>query len=296
MPAPRERRDHDERAAPVSGGGRGRSPASVFLCKRVAARWRLPTAGVASAVTIASRQLAVNTMSDRRTLDVRAVGAWMRRFARTTPGIVSVVAVVIAAGCLIAGAVCAVQLNDRVAAHGAVLDRSEPLAYAAQNLYAALSAADAAAATGFLATGEAGPARVRYQQAMADAAGALADVSAAATRAETRQAVGDATAQLAGYAGLVDSARANNRQGHPIGSAYLREASALMQGTLLPEAEKIYAGDLVTVDDGQRAVGSVPVAGFLLLGVTLVAIGVGSVVMRARTNRVFNVGLVVAAI
>jgi hypothetical protein len=235
-------------------------------------------------------------MSDRRTLDARSAGAWGRRFARTTPGIVSVVAVVIAASCLIAGAVCAVELNGRIAERGVVLDRSEPLAYAAQNLYAALSAADAAAATGFLATGETGPARARYQQAMADAAAALADLSAGATRAETRQAVGDTTAQLAAYAGLVESARANNRQGFPTGSAYLREASTLMQGTLLPEAEKIYTGDLVTVDDDQRAVGSVPVAGFVLLGVTLVAIGVGSVLMRVRTNRVFNVGLVVAAI
>jgi hypothetical protein len=69
-----------------------------------------------------------------------------------------------------------------------------------------------------------------------------------------------------------------------------------MQGTLLPEAEKIYKGDLKTVDDDQRAVGTMPVAAFLLLGLTLVAIGVGSVLMRSRTNRLLNVGLVVAAI
>lgn len=272
-------------------------PPQVFAyAKPVATQRKLPTAVVESAVTIASGELAVNTISDQRTLDARAAGAWTLRFARTTPGVVSVVAVIIAATCLIAGAVCAVELNSRIAARAAVLDRSEPLAYAAQNLYAALSAADTAAATGFLATGETGPARARYQQAMADAAGALADLSAGATRAETRQAVGDATAQLAAYAGLVESARANNRQGYPIGSAYLREASSLMQGTLLPEAKKIFTGDLATVDDDQRAVGTVPVAGFVLLGVTLVAIGIGSVLMRARTNRVFNVGLVIAAV
>ena len=48
--------------------------------------------------------------------------------------------------------------------------------------------------------------------------------------------------QLAAYTGLVEAARANNVQGFPIGSAYLREASSLMQTKLLPEAKKIYSG------------------------------------------------------
>jgi hypothetical protein len=235
-------------------------------------------------------------MSSPRTLDARASVAWLRRFARTTPGVVAVIAVAVTAGCVIAGLVCGAQLDGRIAEHNAVLDHSEPLAYAAQNLYAALSAADAAAASAFLSGGiETAPIRARYQQALADTTSALADVTAGATDPNTRIAAAEISAQLVAYTGLVESARANNRQGFPIGSAYLREASSLMQTTLLPGAERIYTGNLAAVDEDQRAVESLPTAGLVLLGLVLVAIGVGSVMLSRRTNRQFNLGLVVAA-
>ena len=42
-------------------------------------------------------------MGAPRTLDARASVAWLRRFARTTPGVVAVIAVAVSAGCVIAG-------------------------------------------------------------------------------------------------------------------------------------------------------------------------------------------------
>jgi hypothetical protein len=234
-------------------------------------------------------------MGAPRTLDARASVAWLRRFARTTPGVVAVIAVAVTAGCVIGGLVCGAQLDGRIAEHNAVLDHSEPLAYAAQNLYAALSAADAAAATAYLSSIETPPQRAKYQQALADAASALADTSAGATDADTRKAVAEISAQLAAYTGLVESARANNRQLLPVGSAYLREASWLMQTTLLPGAQKIFTANLAAVDEDQRAVGSAPIVGLVLLVLVLVAIGVGTVMLSGRTNRQFNIGLVVAA-
>ena len=235
-------------------------------------------------------------MGSPRTPDARASVGWLRRFARTTPGVVGMIAVAVAAGCVVAGVVCAAQLNGRIAEHHAVLDRSEPLAYSAQNLYAALSAADASAATAFLSGGiETASMRARYRQALADAASALADATAGATDADARTAMAEISAQLSAYTGLVESARANNLQGFPIGSAYLREASSLMQTALLPGAERIYAGNLATLDEDQRAVGSAPIVGLVLLGLVLATIGVGSVIVYARTNRQFNMGLVVAA-
>ena len=231
------------------------------------------------------------------TLDARASRAWARRFARTTPGLVVVIAVAVAASCIVAGVVCAAGLNRRIAEQKAVLDHSEPFAYAAQNLYAASSAADAAAATAFLSGGDRTPLmRARYQQALASAASALADATAGAPDAETRKALAEVSAQLATYTGLVEAARANNALGFPIGSAYLREASSSMQTKLLPGAEKVYAADLARVDQAQRRVGSLPMAGLALLVVALVAIGVGSAIMFKRTNRRFNLGLVAAAV
>jgi hypothetical protein len=231
------------------------------------------------------------------TLDARASGAWARRFARTTPGLVVLIAVAVAALCIVAGVVSAAAINGRIAEQKAVLDHSEPFAYAAQNLYAASSAADAAAATAFLSGGNQTPLmRARYQQALASAAAALADATAGAPDAETRKALAEVSAQLATYTGLVEAARANNAQGFPIGSAYLREASSSMQTKLLPGAEKVYAADLARVERAQRRVGSLPMVGLALLVVALAAIGIGSAIMFKRTNRRFNLGLVAAAV
>jgi hypothetical protein len=231
------------------------------------------------------------------TLDARASRAWVRRFARTTPGVVVVIAVVVVAACILAGVVSAAAVNSRIAEQKAVLDHSEPFAYAAQNLYAASSAADAAAATSFLNGGAPTPLmRARYQQALAAAASALADATAGAPDEETRKALAEVSAQLATYTGLVEAARANGVQNHPIGSAYLREASSMMQTEVLPGAEKVYTADLARIDQAQRRVGSLPTAGLVLLLVALAAIGVGSAVMFRRTNRRFNLGLVAAAV
>jgi hypothetical protein len=202
----------------------------------------------------------------------------------------------VAAICVIAGVVCGGQLDGRIDERNAVLTRSEPFAYAAQNLYAALSAADAAAASAFLSGGiETAEMRAQYQQALARASSALADATAGTTDTETRTAMAEISVQLGAYTALVEAARANNRQGNVIGSAYLREASTLMQTSLLLRAENVYTGKLATVAEGQRAVGSLPVVSLVLLALAIVGIGVSSVMMYRRTNRQFNIGLVVAA-
>ncbi|HTI77608.1 MAG TPA: hypothetical protein VL634_21595 [Mycobacterium sp.] len=222
--------------------------------------------------------------------------AWLRRLARTTPGVIGIIALAVAACCVVAGVVCGAQLNGRINERTQVLTRSEPFAYAAQNLYAALSAADAAAASAFLSGGvETAPMRAQYQKALAEASSALADTTAGAGDVETRTALAEISAQLSAYTALVESARANNRQGFVIGSAYLREASSLMQTSLLPGAEKIYTANLATLEEDQRAIGSLPIVSLTLLAIALLAIGIGSVMMSGRTNRQFNIGLVVAA-
>jgi hypothetical protein len=68
-----------------------------------------------------------------------------------------------------------------------------------------------------------------------------------------------------------------------------------MQTALLPGAEEIYSGDLTTLNDDQRAVGSLPTISLVLLGLVLAAIVVGSMILVRRTNRQFNLGLIVAA-
>jgi len=231
------------------------------------------------------------------TPDARASAGWLRRFARTTPGVIGLVAVVVAASCVIAGVVVGGQLDSRIATADRVLDHSEPFAYSAQKLYAALSAADAAAATEYLSGGlETAPMRARYQQALADAAEALSDATLGAGDAQTRTALAQISAELAAYTGQVESARANNRQGFAVGAAYFREASSSMQTSMLPSAERVYTGALAAVDEDQRTVATLPWAGLVLLAIVLVLVVVGSSVLVGRTNRQFNRGLVATAV
>ena len=72
------------------------------------------------------------------------------------------------------------------------------------------------------------------------------------------------------YTGEVETARADNRLGLPLGAAYLREASSLMRGTLLPAARDVSAqADAQLAADSGRATG-LPLAVLLLASAVLV--------------------------
>lgn len=224
------------------------------------------------------------------------VWEWIRRFAATTPGVVGAVLVITTITCLLAGSTVGGQLDAKIERTDQVLDRTEPLAFAAQSLYVSLSAADAGAATAFLSGGIESPqVRDTYEQALADAAAALAEATAGATDAQSRAIVARIAADLPTYTGLVETARANNRQGFPVGSAYLRQASDLMQTSLLPQAEQLTEARFAAVRADQDRVGALPWTGVLLLLLVLLACAVGSVLLLRRTNRLVNAGVALAA-
>ena len=158
------------------------------------------------------------------------------------------------------GVLAALTADQHASAAADVVAVSEPLSLDAEQIYTSLSDADATAANAFLAGGlEPAKARQRYQADITqaairiEAASALVGSSAARTQLPghlTKQAsaagtaVGDDLAILSGqlpaYTDEVGTARADNRLGLPLGAAYLREASGLLRGTLLPAASDIY--------------------------------------------------------
>ena len=76
---------------------------------------------------------------------------------------------------------------------------------------------------------------------MASASNSLASLTRqVGTAAGARDSVATIAAQLPIYAGLIEAARANNRQGLPVGAAYLRQASNLLDTTILPAAGRLY--------------------------------------------------------
>jgi hypothetical protein len=96
----------------------------------------------------------------------------------------------------------------------------------------------------------------------------------------------------------MQTARADNRLGLALGAAYLREASALMRGKLLPAARNISAEANVRLADASGRATGLPPALVLLVA----AVIVGFALYRAqlwlfrRTHRRLNAGLVVASV
>lgn len=221
----------------------------------------------------------------------------LRRRLDRTPGRLTAILVILVLLGLFTGMIAWTDVRTRATLIDGVTTRSGQLALAAQNLYRALSDADATAASGFL-SGGAEPAELheRYRHDIADATAALAVVSAHVGPGAAAVAVGRITDRLPVYTGLVETARAYNRQGLPLGVAYLREASGLMRDELLPAAQELYRTVTDQLDDSRRAGSAIPWFALLFGVVTLAGLGYAQRYLTRRTNRVFNPGLVVATV
>jgi hypothetical protein len=176
--------------------------------------------------------------------------------------------------------------------------RAQPLYVEAETIYSALADADTTAAQAFLAGGLEPPALTRRYEDDLDRASAA--LSAASRRtgegSATAAAVRDLTSGVSRYAELVATARADNRQGLPVGASYLAAASRLNRDTLLPRADTLFTLSRGEVDDGFAGARSVVWLVFLglLLVVLVVALLRGQRYLSRTTRRTFNVRLIAA--
>jgi hypothetical protein len=224
----------------------------------------------------------------------------LRARVATTPGRLALAMVAVVLAALVAGVVFAGATGVRRDAADAVVTREEPLMVQAEGLYASLSDADATAAATFLEGGvEPAARRARY---LADLRRASLQLTGLGRRVqgspEAAAAVATIGVQLPVYSGLMETARANNRQGFPVGAAYLRQASDLMRLRILPAARRLYAVEARRLGEHQRTgTSSGAVVAILLVGAIALAVLVGvQVFLARRTHRVFNVWLVGATV
>lgn len=218
------------------------------------------------------------------------------RRGRSTPQTLTTAGAVLALVSVLFGVMGVLTVRGRADASRDMVTRSGPLTVNAQEIYRALSDADATAAGAFLAGGLEPPAaRNRYLQDIAQATAALSDAATDAGDADaTRRALATLSAQLPVYTGLIETARTNNRQGFPLGAAYLREASGLMRSTLLPAAAQLYEMETTRLADDQDRATGFPWAMTLLGLLLLVGLVMVQRYLTRRTNRVMNLGLVAA--
>jgi hypothetical protein len=156
-----------------------------------------------------------------------------------------------------------------------------------QQLTIDLVSADAAVTNAFLLGGEE-PAeqRTAYTTGMAAASTALAQ--AARVQPADADALGALNQAIMEYAGQIEQARANNRQGTPLGAGYLRAASSTLRGDALPVLDALVAANTDRVEtelnNAQWAMAWVVVGGLLAVGIL---VGV-SVWLARRTHRYLN--------
>jgi hypothetical protein len=102
------------------------------------------------------------------------------------------------------------------------------------------------------------------------------------------------------YNGLVEAARANNRQGFPVGAAYLRMASTLLHNEMLPQTQAI---DQLNVKQLESEYASFKSASVLHIGAIaasglalLVVLGYMQLFISKKMRRSFNLPLLAASV
>ncbi len=217
-------------------------------------------------------------------------------FVSTTPGRILTIGIVLASLGVASAFATSTTINHRQQVLTTVLNHTEPLSFAAGRLYTMLSIADAAAATAFIAQAEPRSVRQRYEQAITDAAVAVTRASSGLTDAPQVELLGRINAELAVYTGLIEIARTNNREGNPVGSSYLSEASGLMQSTILPDAKRLYDATSKRVDTETTASTAFPAPVLFIIATTIVFGIFSHRWLARRTRRRINPGLVVGAL
>ncbi|MEU5096396.1 hypothetical protein [Streptomyces sp. NPDC020996] len=221
----------------------------------------------------------------------------LRAAAMTEPGRLRIIGAVLALLVVAFGSVTAWQMTDRAAAADDVLTSSQPLSSDAADIYRSLADANTAAASGYLAGRQEKPEmRKRYEDDIRTAAAKLVTAAASSDPgSESARTIKQLSELLPEYKGLVETARANNRQGYPVGGAYLRAANEQMQHEMLPKAERLYQRENQRLRSDYADAKEFPWAAIGLGVVALGALAWAQHRNYRRTNRVLNHGLVTAS-
>ncbi|MGW7066009.1 hypothetical protein ACWGII_06375 [Streptomyces sp. NPDC054855] len=220
----------------------------------------------------------------------------LRAAATTEPGKLRIIGAFLALLVVAFGAITTWQMSDRAAAADSVLNRSQPLSDDAAAIYRSLADANTAASSGFLAGGqEPSAVRDRYKADIERASEKLANAASnAGSGSSAAASVSKLNKLLPEYTGLIERARASNRQGLPLGGAYLRYANDKMQTEMLPAAEQLYTAEKQRLNADYDDAKPYP---WFAIALGLLALGALFWAQRRnyrRTNRVFNHGLVAA--
>jgi hypothetical protein len=161
-----------------------------------------------------------------------------------------------------------------------------------QKIQSNLLTADATATNAFLVGGLESPAqRAVYDQAMSSTSSLIVEASQA--QPADAAALSALNQEVVSYAATIEQARANNRQGLPVGAQYLRDASADLRGTAQPILDNLVSSNAARAADAMK-VG----AGYVFPVIALLALAgviVAQVWLARRFKRKINIGMLISA-
>ncbi|GAA2883267.1 hypothetical protein Acy02nite_05700 [Actinoplanes cyaneus] len=217
---------------------------------------------------------------------------------RTSPGRLQLILAALLTLGLLTGLIAGLTAHAASSGTAGLGDRAQPLLVKAESVWSALADADTTAAQAFLAGGlEPDTLTQRYDADLAAAGTSLAGAARLVPAgSEAATAIDGLSVGLAKYAALVATARADNRQGLPLGASYLTAASTLNRDTLQPQAQALFRIATDEIDAGYDSAHS----SWWLIAMLVLAVALGVALLWAQgylsrtTHRTFNVPLVAA--
>ncbi|WP_236630159.1 hypothetical protein [Corynebacterium atypicum] len=224
---------------------------------------------------------------------LRRIGSYVL----TTPGRMITLTITLAVAIFAAGYSMSQSSATRQENLDKLLTVTEPTNFAAHDLYTQLSLADTVTATSLVRSGAQQDREARSYHSAIDAASLAASEVAAGIAEDdvvAAELITTIQRELPVYTGLVETARANSRQGNPVAVSYAATASALLRDEVLPAAEDLFEHTSTQVAEAQADVTRpqfVPLSGlfaavfFLLLA---------QLWLWRKTRRRFNRGFLAA--
>jgi hypothetical protein len=218
--------------------------------------------------------------------------------ARSTPGTLRLMLIVLLAACLGWGALAAVMVSQHASGASDAVGTSDPLSLDAQQLYQSLADADVTVSTAYLAGAQQpASARQRYQADIATVTADLKQVTAASG--------GDAAASpylttlqqgLPVYTGYVEDSSAYNVADIPAGGSFAQVASEQMHLVLLPAAAGLYQWENSQLTAASGEATGLPLAAIAAAAglIVLVILLRSQRWLTRRTRRTVNGGLFLA--
>jgi hypothetical protein len=230
-----------------------------------------------------------------RSRGVPLVRAQFLAYVRRTEGRLAATAAVTAAAAILMGVLGVLAVQDRQALLDDAVERRAALTGAALDVYRAFADADATSLDAVLVNPQrAVQLQRRHRDSIRTATDALREAAARDPGGAPAEHVRQLTALVPEYVRLVETGWTNSRAKQPVGTSYLSQASALVRGTILPQAKQLSDEQTGALAAAQREAGR-PAWPTLAAGVVAFAVLVAAQrLLFRRTRRRFNPGLAAA--